>query len=98
MTRTATKQKASKQADTHRAEFQKMLEVMKEKTVGTLKENAVDVYEQAMIFISCAIMLMARPDWKGAPFRTQHLQSSSPPAAGPTKTTQVIYRPSADHP
>lgn len=62
MTKTATKQKASKQADTHKADFQKMLDGMKEKTVGALKENAVDVYEQPMIYISCAIILMARPD------------------------------------
>lgn len=43
MAKTATKQKASKQADTYKAEFQKVLEGIKEKTMGALKENAVDV-------------------------------------------------------
>lgn len=43
MTKTMAKQKASKQADTHKAEFQKMVEASKQKAVGALKENVLDM-------------------------------------------------------
>lgn len=54
MTKAMAKQKSSKQTDTHKAEFQKMVEGSKEKTVGALKENALNMYERPMIFIGCA--------------------------------------------
>ena len=64
MSKTTAKQKSFKHADTQKAEFQKMVDGSKEKIVGVLKENVVDMYDCANIFITCDLCgsLMARTD------------------------------------
>lgn len=64
MSKTTATPKSSKHADTQKAEFQKMVDGSKEKIVGALKENVVDMYDCAIISISCVLcgLLMARID------------------------------------